>query len=87
MPVPDLVSVPVPLMIPDAVVIPALVPPKIAAVVSVIAPDAVAVPVLLTMEPLIVNGSAVVNPFKSIVAPDAMVVAPDTLPNAALFPN
>ena len=74
---------------PDKVIFP--VPPKIAAVVSVIDPDAVAaVPLLFTIVPLLVKGSAVVNPFKSTVPPDEMVVMPVVavvVPSAALLPN
>ena len=84
-PAPDLVRLPVLEIIPERVASP--VPPIIAAVVSVMAPDAVAAEALLfTKEPLIVNSSDVVNPFKSIVALAAMVVA-TVEPNAALFPN
>ncbi len=83
-PAPDLVNVPVPPIIPDAVAVP--VPPRIAAVVRVITPVALAVPLLLTNEPLIVNSSAVVNPFKSTIAPDEMAVAV-VVPNASLLPS
>ena len=84
-PAPDLVRVPVLEIIPEIVASP--VPPKIAAVVSVMAPDAVAAETLLfTKEPLIVNSSAVVNPFKSTVPLAAMVVT-TVEPNAALLPN
>lgn len=74
-PVPVLVKEPVPLMTPDTVAIPAPVPPNMAAVERVMAPDAVvAVALLFTKEPLMVNGSAELFPFKSTVAPDAMMV-------------
>ena len=87
-PVPFFVNVPVPLITPDAVATPAPVPPKIPAVVSVISPDAVAaVALLFTKEPLSVMGSAVVEPFKSRVAPDATVVEADVLPKAPLLPT
>ena len=79
-------KVPVPLITPDAVTFP--VPPIIAAVVSVISPKVVAaVALLLTKDPLMVNNSAVVNPFKSTIAPDAIVVAPTVLPNPRSLPN
>lgn len=85
--VPFFVNVPVPLITPDAVTTPAPVPPKIPAVESVISPDAeAAVALLFTKEPLSVNGSAVVNPFKLTIAPNAIVVAPDALPRAPLLP-
>ena len=87
-PVPDLVNVPMPLTMPDAVAIPAPVPPKMAALVRLIAPDAVAaVALLFTNEPLTVNGSAVVNPFKSTVVPNAIDVDPDAFPKAVLLPS
>ena len=87
-PVPDFVNVPEPLITPDAVARPAPAPPKIAAVVSMISPDAVAaVALLFTKEPLSVMGSAVVEPFKSRVAPDATVVEADVLPKAPLLPT
>ena len=74
-----------PLIIPDAVTFP--VPPIIAAAGRVISPEVVAaVTLLFTNEPLTVNGSAVVNPFKSIIAPDAIVVAA-VVPKASLLPN
>lgn len=82
--VPDLVNVAVPLIIPDAVAIP--VPPIMATEDNMMLPDAVAVPLLFTSEPLTVNGSAVVNPFKLTIAPNAIVVAPDALPRAPLLP-
>ena len=83
--VPDFVNVPVPLITPDAVAIP--VPPIIAAEESMMLPDAVEVPVLFTNDPLTVNGSAVVKPFKLTVAPNAIDVAPDALPKALLLPS
>jgi len=85
---PVFVNVPVPLITPDAVATPAPVPPKIAAVVRVISPDAVAaVALLFTKKPLSIMGSAVVEPFKSRVAPNAIVVAVDVLPKALLLPT
>ena len=87
-PAPDLVKVPEPEIIPETVASP--VPPKIAAaaVVRVMAPDALAVLALLfTSEPLIANCSAVANPFKSTIAPDAIVVAPTVLPKPWSLPN
>ena len=84
-PAPVFSNVPLLLIIPDAVALP--VPPIIAALVSVMAPDVTAgVPLLFTNEPLIVNSSAVVKPFKSTVAPDAIVVDV-VVPKASLLPN
>ena len=84
-PDPDFVNVPVPPIIPDTDAFP--VPPRIAAVVRVIFPDVVAeVPLLFTNDPLMVNSSAVVNPFKSTIAPDEIVVDA-VVPNASLLPS
>lgn len=84
-PVPVFCNVPVPLITPETVASP--VPPRIAAVVSAMVPEAIdAVALLLTRDPLSVKGSAVLNPFKSRMAPDAMVVAV-VVPNPLLFPN
>ena len=83
-PAPDLVKVPVPLITPEAVIVP--VHEKVAAVERTISPEAVAADALLLASvPLMVNCSEVVVPFKSRVAPDAMVVL-FAVPNALLFP-
>lgn len=88
-PAPDLVRVPELEITPERVAFPE--PPMIAAVVRVIAPEAVAaVPLLFTNVPLLVNGSAVVKPFKSTVPPEEIVVIPVVavvVPSAALLPN
>ena len=85
MPVPVFCKVPVPLTTPDAVTIP--VPPIIAAAGRVISPEVVAaVALLLTKDPPMLKSSAVVNPFKSTIAPEAIVVAV-VVPNASLLPN
>ncbi len=77
--------VPAPLIMPEAIASP--VPPIIAALVRVIFPESVAdVPLLFTNEPLTVKSSAVIKPFKSTKAFNAMVVAV-VVPNAALFPS
>jgi hypothetical protein len=81
-PTPVLVNEPVLLMIPEMVAL--LVPPKMAVPVSVINPEAVPVPLLFTRDPLTINGSDEVNPFKSTEAPDKIVVFPAFVPNAPL---
>jgi hypothetical protein len=84
-PLPDFAKVPDPLSTPEAVASP--VPPRIAAVVRVILADATAaVLLLLTNEPLRVKGSAIVNPFRSRIAPEEMVVAA-VVPSPKLFPT
>ena len=84
-PAPDLVNVPVPLMIPEAVASPE--PPNMAAVERVMAPEVVEAETLLFIkDPLIVKGTAVVNPFKSTVELLPMIVAA-VVPKALLLPN
>ena len=84
-PAPDLVNVPVLEIIPETLTLP--VPPKIAALVRVIFPEDVAdVSLLFTNDPLIIKSSAVIKPFKSTKAFNAIVVAV-VVPNAALFPS
>ena len=68
---------------PDDITFP--IPPIIAAVVRVMSPDNVAVPLKFMREPLMVNTSAVLNPFNSTMAPDAMVVPVD-VPKALELP-
>jgi hypothetical protein len=85
--VPNFVKDPVPLITPEAVATPVPEPPKVAAPDKVIAPDAVAaVALLFTRDPMTVNSSAVVLPFKSTEAPEAIVVAMAE-PKAVLLPN
>jgi hypothetical protein len=85
-PVPVFCKVPAPLTTPDAVTFPD--PPIIAAEGRVISPEVVAaVALLLTKDPLMLKSSAVANPFKSTVAPEAIVVAPTVLPNPWSLPN